>query len=229
MDNTFKGMRHDTIVKPVIVINAKTYPESTGMNVIRLIHDLDVVARETDAHIGLAVSEPDLLAARNEAKKVTVYAQHVDPGEAGRNTGFVLAANVAALGINNTILNHSEHKLPFDVLEKTIDACKELGMKIIICADTPEEAKKVAVLQPNYVAVEPPELIGGDISVSTAQPEIITEAVEAVEGVPLLVGAGIKNGADVRIALELGAVGVLVASGVVKAADPVAVVCDFLK
>jgi triosephosphate isomerase len=38
--------------------------------------------------------------------------------------------------------------------------------------------------------------------------------------VPVLCGAGVKTGKDVRRALELGAKGVLLASGVVKAKDP---------
>ena len=103
---------------------------------------------------------------------------------------------------------------------------KQMILKI---ADTAEEARKVATLQPSFVAVEPPELIGGDVSVSTARPEIITGSVAAVDGVPLLVGAGIKNGTDVRIAMKLGAVGVLVASGVVKASNPGDVLRDFLR
>ena len=42
----------------------------------------------------------------------------------------------------------------------------------------------------------------------------------------LLVGAGVKNGEDVRLAIELGAKGVLLASGVTKASDPKAVLLD---
>jgi triosephosphate isomerase len=81
----------------------------------------------------------------------------------------------------------------------------------------------------DFVAVEPPELIGGDISVSTANPELISDAVATIGAGKVLVGAGIKNAEDVRIALKLGAVGVLVASGVVKAADPVAALEDLCK
>jgi triosephosphate isomerase len=71
--------------------------------------------------------------------------------------------------------------------------------------------------------VEPPELIGGDISVTNAKPEVVVEAVRAVHrvdaSIPVLCGAGVKNGQDVKKAIELGAKGVLLASGVVKAKD----------
>ncbi len=87
-----------------------------------------------------------------------------------------------------------------------------------------EIAKRVALLNPDAIAIEPPELIGSGISVSTAQPEIVSGAVEAVHtinpDVKVLCGAGITNGEDASAALDLGAKGILVASGVVKAEDP---------
>jgi len=81
---------------------------------------------------------------------------------------------------------------------------------------------------PDLIAVEPPELIGGDISVSSAQPDIIRNAAKLIGCNKLLVGAGVKNGKDVRIAIELGARGVLLASGVTKAKDPKAVLMDLV-
>ena len=71
---------------------------------------------------------------------------------------------------------------------------------------------------PTYFCIEPPELIGGDVSVSTAHPELIRAAVEA-SPVPVLTGAGVKTGEDLRIAAELGSAGVILASGIVLAQD----------
>jgi triosephosphate isomerase len=79
------------------------------------------------------------------------------------------------------------------------------------------------VLGPDAVAVEPPELIGTGTPVSKADPDIITDTVDRVSDVsevPVLCGAGITSGDDVEAARELGAEGVLVASGVVKAESP---------
>ena len=56
-----------------------------------------------------------------------------------------------------------------------------------------------------------------------SKPEIITETIKRVKRVrdiPVLCGAGIKNKDDVRIAVRLGSLGILVASGVVKAEEP---------
>jgi triosephosphate isomerase len=105
---------------------------------------------------------------------------------------------------------------------------KEVGLKTIVCAKDPEEGASFLEFEPDLIAVEPPELIGGDISVSSAQPEIIENAAKLIGSDRLLVGAGVKNGEDVRIAIELGAKGVLLASGVTKAADPKAVLLDLV-
>jgi triosephosphate isomerase len=76
------------------------------------------------------------------------------------------------------------------------------------------------MLLPDYVAVEPPELIGTGRAVSKVKPEVISRSVEVVkevsDSVKLICGAGITSGEDVSIALQLGSAGVLVASSIVK-------------
>ena len=75
-------------------------------------------------------------------------------------------------------------------------------------------------------------MIGGDISVTTADPKIVSDTVAAVKdvnpNVRVLCGAGVKNGKDVATAIELGAEGVLLASGVTKASDAAAVLEDLV-
>ena len=78
------------------------------------------------------------------------------------------------------------------------------------------EVKKFNSLDVDFIAVEPPELIGGDVSVSKAEPEIIEASVRNAGNKKLLVGAGVKTREDVKIAMKLGARGVLVASGIAK-------------
>ena len=95
------------------------------------------------------------------------------------------------------------------------------------------KAREVAAFSPDFIAVEPPELIGGDISVTTANPLIVEDTVSSVKDVnkkiSVLCGAGVKTGKDVAKALELGADGVLLASGVVKSKDPKATLQDLIK
>jgi triosephosphate isomerase len=89
----------------------------------------------------------------------------------------------------------------------------------------------VATLKPDIIAVEPPELIGTRIPVSRAKPEAVTDTIKLVrrvnKKVPILCGAGINSGQDVAAALRLGTQGVLVASGVVKAKSPYAIMREF--
>jgi len=156
----------------------------------------------------------------------------MDPIGFGSNTGFILPESVKEAGAVGTLINHSEHRLKLADIELLVRKCEELGILSCVCTNNILTTKAAACLEPDFVAVEPPELIGGDISVSTAQPEIVSGSVKAVKevapDVQVLCGAGVKNGDDVKISLELGSVGVLLASGVVrpKGMNPEAVMHD---
>jgi triosephosphate isomerase len=103
----------------------------------------------------------------------------------------------------------------------------------VVCVKDVSEAAKYAKLNPTYIAIEPPELIGTGRAVSTERPELITKAVQAVRAAKnktkLLCGAGIVTGKDVRKAIELGSEGILVASGIIKAKNWNKIVEEFTK
>jgi triosephosphate isomerase len=203
-------------MRPIVVVNAKNYEKSTGINAVRLAKKAQKIAKEHNADIRICVSALDL-AAVCKAVKIPVYIEHVDPIEHGRHTGFILPALVKKYGAYGTLINHSEHRIPQKQIAQTVTLCKKHKLRYIICAKNSKEAKLLDKFQPEFVAVEPPKLIGGNISVSTAEPKLITDSVKAVRKGKLLVGAGVKTSDDVRIALKLKAKGVLVASGVAKA------------
>ena len=81
-------------------------------------------------------------------------------------------------------------------------------------------SRKYAKLNPTYIAIEPPELIGTGRAISNERPELITKSLLAVKkarnSTKLLCGAGIVTTNDVKRAIELGSRGILVASGIVK-------------
>ena len=205
-------------MKPLYVINFKTYKQATGKNALKLAKICDKVSKQKNEKIIICLQPADICI--SEKISIPVFAQHIDPVEQGQTTGYVLAEDVKSEGAKGTLLNHSEHKLAFGKLKKAVEICRKNKMKIIICAATPAEAKKVSALKPDYIAIEPSELIGGKISVSEAKPEVITRTVKAVPKIPVLCGAGIHKKEDVEKAIELGAKGILVASGVVKAKEP---------
>lgn len=212
---------------PVIIVNFKVYEQAVGERAVELAKIHEEVAKSTGASIAIAVNALDL-AAVCDAVEIPVFAQHIDPVSFGSCTGHVSPDVVKAMGVFGTLLNHAECQLDAGVLEKSIGRAKEVGLFTVVCADTTEQAGKIAQFDPDLIAVEPPDLIGGDVSVSKANPEIISESVKVVPEGKLLVGAGVNNSEDVRIALSLGAKGVLLASAVTKASDPASVLQDLV-
>ena len=213
---------------PLILTNFKTYQLATGKSALKLTKKHELVAKATGQNIAVAVQAFDLA---NIAKNVDipVFAQNIDIAEYGSFTGWNMAEAAKEAGAYGTILNHSEHRVSFEILGKAIQRAKEVGLKTVVCAETAQEAAEIMQkFNPDLVAVEPPELIGGDISVSTSNPGIIRDSVELIGAGKVLVGAGIKNGEDVKIAVELGSVGVLLASGITKAENPEAVLQDLV-
>ena len=178
----------------------------------------------TNVRIALAPQAPALAAVAETG--VETWAQHVSGVEPGSHTGSTLAMSVANAGASGTLLNHSECRLTLDEIERSIHVARQAGLESLVCANTPSQIAAVTALGPDAVAVEPPELIGSGVPVSQADPDIVTDAVAAAasvdQDVPVLCGAGISDGEDVAAARELGAEGVLLASGVAKAEDPAA-------
>ena len=214
---------------PVIVVNVKTYAEATGDKALELAKLMDEVADETGISMAIAVQASDIYKI-SQIVSIPVFAEHIDPIKPGSHTGWTLPEAIKDAGAVGTLINHSEHRLQLADIDVCITRAKELNLDQIVCSNNIATSKAIAALNPNFVAVEPPELIGGDISVTTANPEIVSGTVEAVRNInkeiKILCGAGVKNGNDVKKALELGADGVLLASGVVKSEDKKKVLLD---
>ena len=207
----------------MIFINFKTYQEGTGEKAVGLAKILEQVAQETQVKIIPVVQAGDVKEIVSSVA-LEVWAQKIDAVEFGAHTGAIIPEAVLEDGAVGTFLNHSEAKFAnFDELSKAFDRAKEVGLKTLIFAKDQEELKDVCALNPNFVAYEPPEFIGSTTtSVAQEKPEVIEEAVGIARnaGIPLIVGAGVHSREDVKKNLELGAVGVAVATDIVKAVDP---------
>jgi len=205
----------------VMVVNTKAYQEGTGEKAIKIAKIMEKVGEETGVKMVIAVQHADIYRVASNVE-IDVFAQHVDAINYGSHTGWILPEAIKEAGAKGSIINHSEHRIKVDEIKDAINALRRNNMISIVCATDSKVAASLAMLQPDYVAVEPPELIGGDVSVTRAKPSVVKNAVEGVRKISnaaVLCGAGIKNGDDVRKAVELGADGILVASGVVKARD----------
>ena len=220
-------MRGNAISLPAILLNFKCYLEATGSRAVSLARYGQEAARKHGVSIIVAPQVADLRLVSRETE-IPVFAQHVDAITAGSHTGHVLPESVLEAGASGVIINHSECRLQVSIIEDIISRAKDLKLKSAVCANTSKIAAAVASLEPDMIAVEPPELIGSGIAVSKAKPEILTDTVTRIRRINneviILCGAGITSGEDIKSALALGTQGVILASGVVKAKDQAAAI-----
>lgn len=208
----------------MVFVNFKTYPQGTGEKAVRLAKICEEVGQALSVQIIPVVQVADLYRV-GQRVKVPVWVQHLDWQPQGQHTGWTNLEAVLEAGGQGTLLNHAEHQIPPGTVKQVIKRVKgregerARGFKIMVCARTLGQAERLARFKPDFLAYEPPELIGGDLAVSEAEPNVIQRIVRKIPGIPIIVGAGIKSGKDVKKSLELGAVGVLVSSAVILAKD----------
>ena len=210
-----------------VLVNLKAYP----CDPIEVATAAADVADDSGVRVAVAPQAAHIDAVSETG--VETWAQHVSPNEPGSHTGSTLAEAAAEAGAEGTLLNHSENRLKLADIDGSLDAADRADLETIVCANNPAQIGAAAALGPDAVAVEPPELIGTGTPVSKADPDIVTGAVDAaarVDGdVDVLCGAGISTGEDLVSASDLGATGVLLASGVAKADDPRAALEDLVE
>ncbi len=208
---------------PIVILNFKTYLESTGKNALKLAIASELVAEETGVNMVVAPQSPDIYSLSNEVK-IPVFAQHVDAVNAGGHTGSTLVECVNEAGAVGSLINHSEQRMRLADIDVVVKKTIEKNMVSVLCTNNIETSAAAATLKPDFVAIEPPELIGSGIPVSKAEPEIVEGTVDIIHEINpkigVLCGAGISTGDDMKAALDLGAEGVLLASGIILAEDP---------
>jgi len=213
----------------MFVINCKNYEEISGDKIIKFIKIAEKVSKKYKVKI--AIAPPQHLIALVANSSILVLAQHVDDNKVGSTTGFVIPELLKKSKVNGSLINHSEHRISSKEIVKLVSKLKKLKMISILCVKNVAEARKYAKLNPDYIAIEPPELIGSGKAVSKEKPGLIIKAAEAVKSAKnntkLLCGAGIVSGEDVTKAVELGSKGILVASGIIKAKNWNKIISEF--
>ena len=195
---------------PILILNFKNYLEVSGHKCIELAKAAEKVTKLFDARIQIVVAPPQpALSLVKENVEIPIFAQHVDDAKEGSSTGFFI------------LINHSEHRIErADTIQNLVNRLRQLNMVSVVCARSAQEVSNLARLEPDYIAIEPPELIGSGKAVSKENPSIVTDSLAAAadvsKNVRVICGAGITDAADVKSALKLGAEGILVASGVIK-------------
>ena len=215
-------------MKDILMINFKTYKEGTGQGALKIMRAAERAKTKEKGEIILIPQTIDLrLVAKNT--KLKVFAQHTDLDEMGGHTGSVNINALKMAGAKGVLINHSEKRLPLAKIKETIKLCKTKKMISVVCTKTVKETETIVKFKPDFVAIEPPELIGGKISISEAKPKLIEKTAKAANNVDVLCGAGVHREEDVKIAKELGAHGVLVASGIIKAKNVEREIRELLK
>jgi|SRR3989344_6342177 len=199
----------------IVVINLKNY--KIGKDIYDLIKKIEIYYNNAIVAVpSLEIKE----AIKNTS--LTIYAQHVDSQDQGRSTGKIIPEALVSLGVQGSLLNHSENKIKIGEIKKTIKRCNELGLKLIVCASDLKEVKRLVKLRPWAIAFEDPRLIASGKSVTEHDSKEIKEFVSLLENSEItpLCGAGIHSGKDVASALVLGCKGILVSSVVANSSNP---------
>src|SRR3989339_501187 len=199
----------------MIIINLKNY--KIGPAVLDLVRQIDIYCNK-------AILAVPLLEMKEIVKETTlpVFAQHVDYFEPGKSTGYIIPEAIKQAGAQGAIINHSEHKLTFSEIKKTVERCRELELKTIICAATLKQTEQIKKLNPYAIAFEDPKLIGTGKSITMQKANLVQKFAKILEGTSIIpiCGAGINSGDDVDQALILGCKGVLVSSVVANSQNP---------
>ncbi|MEK0319107.1 MAG: triose-phosphate isomerase, partial [Nitrosopumilus sp.] len=211
--------------------NCKNYEEISGDKIIKFVKTAEKVSKKYKVKI--AIAPPQHLVGLVANSSILILSQHIDDSKVGSTTGFVIPELLKKSKVKGSLINHSEHRISSTEIQKLVLKLKELKMISILCVKDVAEVKKYSKLNPDYIAIEPPELIGSGKAVSKEKPELITKAADAVKSAKnntkLLCGAGIVSGEDVVKAIELGSKGILVASGIIKSKDWDKVITEFAK
>jgi len=204
-------------LKNPLIINFKNYEEVSADGAIRLGETARKVAEKIQVEIILAPPHPVLALIAKEVE-IPVICQHVDDEKMGPSTGFTVPEIAKTYGAIGSLINHSEHRMEMNSIASLVKRLRRLGMVSIVCAQEPQEVVEISTFEPDFIAIEPPELIGSGKAVSKENPTVITKSIEgAGSRSRIICGAGISDKEDVSKAMELGSQGILVASGVIKA------------
>lgn len=220
----------------MIILNLKNYPEATGKNLKPVIEDIETVLEKNPSLSEVVYVAPatyDLHFATHHTKNTGLMSQHVDDKKMGSSTGRIPPESLKEIGVNHSILNHSEYRLAhIDEFHDAIKTIQDMGINLVICCENLDEAKQLLKLEPFAIAYEDKDLIGSGQSITTGRPEEVKKFIELVKKqgkTKAIIGAGISTGEDVAQGLDFGADGFILASGFVKAPDRQAKLLELAK
>lgn len=193
----------------MIIINFKNYV--SGEKALKLARVIEKYL--PSAVVAVNDFDVDLVARKTKLK---VFVQHMDYFRTERATGFVIPEIVRKSGAVGSLLNHSEHRLRDETIEKTIKRANEAGLGIVVCAESVKRAKRFLKFGADAIAFEDLDLVASGKSITEFREKDVRNFARLFKGrkiIPLC-GAGIHSVEDVVRAYELGCKGVLISSAI---------------
>ena len=192
-----------------------------GERMLKLAKAVDKICEKYDLDVIMTPQYADIRLLAENTSRIHVYAQHMDSLVPGRGLGSVLPESIKAAGAVGVMLNHAEHKLTIEEIEKAIKRADELGLATMVCADSVEEVKAIAKLGPNILVAEPTELIGTG---KPADKEYVDEVIRVIReinpDIKPFPSAGISKGEDCYNIIKAGASASGCSSAIAKAENP---------
>ncbi|MCX6816826.1 MAG: triose-phosphate isomerase [Candidatus Beckwithbacteria bacterium] len=196
----------------MIFLNFKIYRQTCGENTLKLCR---LIRQLADKLVIPCLQAVDIYQVKQALPDLEIWAQHADPVESGKFTGWQAPASLKFAGASGVLLNHAEHLLDWSTIIKTTAFCRKVGLKFMLMASDLAMITKFNTLKPDFIAFEDPRLIGGPVAMIDAHEALIKKAVQVAQA-PLIIGGGIRNKLHVQKALAAGGAGVLVASEFAK-------------
>ncbi len=214
---------------PYFEIGTKNY--IYGDKVLEYALAADAAAEKYDIDVLFITPVVEIRRIAENTKRLIILAPYMDTLRPGRGMADILPEGIRAAGAAGVVVNHCEKPMSLPAIRATIDRARELDMLVFACADTVAEAKAIAQLHPDIINPEPSGLIGGtDGGVSDMS--FVRQSIEAIKSVypDILVeqAAGITNGRQVYDFIMAGSEAAGAASGIMKAADPIAMIDEMI-
>ena len=219
--------RNIKLQPPFFEIGPKNY--MFGDQILDLARIADEAAAKYDVRVIFTTPYANIEKVASSVKNLHVFAPHMDDIPIGRGLACVLPESIKAAGAVGVMLNHCERPLSSSVLVRTLNRARDLDLMTIVCADSMDETRAIAQMHPDLMVTEPTELIGTGQAADLSYVAASMEAVMAIDpDIGVLVGGGISNGTDVYNTIMAGADATGSSSGIVKNADPGAMVNEML-
>ena len=145
-------MNKHHVTTPFFMVNTKSYLRKD--EVLFIAKYADQLAEACAITIFMIAPHTYLEAISTQTRHVIVTAQHMDGIEPGRGMGSIVPESIIDAGAEAVYLNHAERPMTLAQLVKAVKRGKEIGLITIVCSDSIEETKAVAMLHPDIILCE---------------------------------------------------------------------------